>query len=342
MGRQRKEGRYDTMSAEQLVSHPCISRFPENPVLTSAHVPFASDLVFNAGLIAYKGGYAMVFRNDYGYIRAGSFSGTNIGLAFSPDGIHWQVEEQPVFSVKNEEIRRVYDPRLTVIDGEIYMTFAVDTRHGLRGGIAHTDDLRHYDILSMSVPDNRNMVLFPEKYQGMYMRLERPMPVYSRGHRDRFDIWWSESPDLVHWGNSHLVAGVEDFPFANDKIGPGAPPVLTNKGWLAITHTVDIDPSRGKNGWEDRWTKRYCAAVMLLDRDEPWKMLGRSRVPLLAPETDYETQAGFRTNVIFPTAALPMKDGRLRIYYGAADTVIALAEAKIDDLIALCLEGDQG
>ena len=248
------------------------------------------------------------------------------------------MEDQPVFSVQDEEIRRVYDPRLTVIDGEVYMTFAVDTRHGLRGGIAHTDDLHHFEIISMSVPDNRNMVLFPQKYQGMYMRLERPMPVYSRGHKDRFDMWWSESPDLVHWGNSHLVAGVEDFPFANDKIGPGAPPVYTEKGWLAITHTVDIDPERGKNGWEDRWTKRYCTAAVLLDRDEPWKMIGRTKVPLLAPETDYEARDGFRRNVVFPTAAVPAPDGKLRIYYGAADTVIALAEAKTDDIIALCLE----
>ena len=327
------------MADERLFSHPCISRYPHNPILTSAQVPYASDLVFNAGVIPYQGGYAMVFRNDYGYVEKGRFSGTNIGLAISSDGIRWEVEQQPVFSMKNEEIKRAYDPRLTVIDGEIYMTFAVDTQHGLRGGIAHTDDLHHFEILSMSVPDNRNMVLFPQRLNGMFMRLERPMPVYSRGGKDRFDIWWSESPDLVHWGNSHLVAGVEDFPFANDKIGPGSPPVYTEKGWLALTHTVDIDPDRGKNGWEDKWTKRYCAAVILLDKNEPWKMIGRSRVPLLAPEADYETKEGFRANVIFPTAAIPIPDGTLRIYYGAADTVIALAEAKIDDLITLCQEG---
>ena len=155
------------MPAEQLVSHPCIARYPDNPVLNGKQVPYASDLVFNAGVIPYKGGYAMVFRNDYGYIARGSFTGTNIGLALSPDGIHWQVEQQPVLSMRDEEIMRAYDPRLTVIDGEIYMTFAVDTRHGLRGAIAHTDDLHRFDVISMSVPDNRNMVLFPEKVNGM-------------------------------------------------------------------------------------------------------------------------------------------------------------------------------
>ena len=326
------------MSSERLFSHPCVSRHPMNPVLTREQVPYACDLVFNAGVIPFRGGYAMVFRDDYGYLRGATFSGTSLGLALSDDGIRWRVESEPVFSLEDGEIRRVYDPRLTVIDGEIYMTFAVDTRHGLRGGIARTEDLRRFEIISMSVPDNRNMVLFPQKWNGMFMRLERPMPVYSRGRKDRFDIWWSESPDLVHWGNSRLVAGVEDFPFANDKIGPGAPPVLTEKGWLAVTHTVDIDPERGKNGWEDRWTKRYCAAAVLLDTEEPWKMKGHTRVPLLAPEADYEVREGFRTNVIFPTAALLLPDGKTRIYYGAADTVVAVAEAKTRDLVDLCLE----
>ena len=327
------------MTDTMLTSHPCIRRYEHNPILRGSDVPYASDLVFNAGVIPYQGGYAMVFRNDYGYVGGTAFSGTNIGLAHSRDGLRWEVEPEPVFSMKDEEIHRAYDPRLTVIDGQIYMTFAVDTRHGLRGAIAKTDDLHHFEVLSMSVPDNRNMVLFPEKIGGMFIRLERPMPVYSRG-KDRFDIWLSESPDLIHRGTSKLVAGVEDFPFANDKIGPGAPPVRTKAGWLVAAHTVDINPERGKNGWEDRWTKRYCASVMLLDGDEPWKVLGLSRVPLIAPEAPYERDEGFRTNVVFPTGMIRMADGTIRIYYGAADTVIALAEAREDDLIRLCLEGE--
>ena len=114
-----------------------------NPVLTREDVPYSCDLVFNAGVIPFRGGYAMVFRNDYGYLHGATFSGTNLGLALSADGIRWQVEKEPVFAMMDEEINRVYDPRLTVIDGGIYMTFAADTRHGLRGGIARTEDLRH-------------------------------------------------------------------------------------------------------------------------------------------------------------------------------------------------------
>ena len=327
-----------------LKSLPCVKRYSGNPVLSKDDVPYDSALVFNAGVIRWRGGYAVAFRNDYGCTQAEwatgkRFRGTNIGLALSADGIHWEVEPEPIMEFQDEEILRAYDPRLTVIGEEAYMTFAVDTRHGLRGGIARTKDLRNYEIVSMSVPDNRNMVLFPEKVNGMYLRLERPMPVYSRGGRDRFDIWISESPDLIYWGRSELLAAVEDFPFANDKIGPGAPPVRTKAGWLVFTHAVDRDDSRGKNGWEAKWTKRYCAGVMLLDGDDPRKVLGICREPLLAPETVYETQEGFRTNVIFPTAAIMEDDGTVRIYYGASDTVTALATAKAEDLIEACLKG---
>ena len=80
------------------------------------------------------------------------------------------------------------------------------------------------------------------KFGGNYVRLERPMPVYSRGGKDRFDIWLSESPDMRFWGKSRLLMGVEDVPFANDKIGPGAPPIKTEKGWLTLFHAVQRDP----------------------------------------------------------------------------------------------------
>lgn len=338
------------MANPVLTSCPLVTRYENNPVLAGTDVPYQADTVFNAGVIKWQGKYVMVFRNDYGYISGGRFSGTSIGLTTSPDGIHWTVMSEPCFDGKKPEIQalfdlhegeilRCYDPRLAVIEDAVYMTFAVDTRHGLRGGIAKTTDFVNFEIVSLSVPDNRNMVLFPEKIGGKYMRLERPMPVYSRG-RDRFDIWLSESPDLVYWGRSTMLAGVEDFPYANDKVGPGAPPVKTEKGWLVFTHGVDLDPERGKNGWEDTWKKRYCAGVMLLDLEDPRKVLGIYRKPLLAPETVYEKDEGFRTNVIFPTGAILEDNGEVKIYYGAADTVIALATANVNDLIELCLKGE--
>jgi beta-1,4-mannooligosaccharide/beta-1,4-mannosyl-N-acetylglucosamine phosphorylase len=204
--------------------------------------------------------------------------------------------------------------------------------------VAVTEDFDRFDIVCMSVPDNRNMVLFPEKVGGRYVRLERPFPVYGRGGKDRFDIWFSDSPDLRYWGNEHLVLGVEHVAFANNKIGPGAPPVRTERGWLEIFHAVDLDPSRGKNGWEKKWQKRYTAGVMLLDLEQPWKVLGTSGRPLLAPEAPYEVEGGFRNNVIFPGGVIVEDTGEVKIYYGSADTVECLATAALDDLVALCTE----
>jgi beta-1,4-mannooligosaccharide/beta-1,4-mannosyl-N-acetylglucosamine phosphorylase len=321
-----------------LISSDKIKRYEYNPILSSEDIPYEADLIFNAGVVKYQGKYVMVFRNDYGYIQGSQFKGTNLGVAFSNDGIRWEVQKKPFFSmedIQNDEILRLYDPRLTVIDGRCYVCFAVDTRHGLRGGIGVTDDFNKLDIISMTVPDNRNMVLFPEKINGLYTRLERPMPVYSRG-KDRFDTWLSKSPDLKFWGESSLVLPVEAVPFANDKTGPAAPPIKTKKGWLTTFHAVDIDTSRGKNGWEPYWKKCYSAGIMLLDLENPEKIIGMSREPLIAPETDYEARSGFRTNVIFPGGMILEESGEVKIYYGASDTVECLATAHVDDLLELC------
>lgn len=324
----------------ELFSSPVITRYNGGePILSKKDIPYEADCIFNAGVTKYQGKYVMAFRNDYQFDGVGAFGRCIIGVAFSDDGIHWNVRNKPFLTVEgmnDPEITKVYDPRLTVIDGRCYLCFAVDTKHGLRGGIAVTDDFESIEVLSMTAPDNRNMVLFPEKIGGMYVRLERPFPVYSRGGVDRFDMWMSKSPDLRYWGDTSLVMAVEDIPFANDKIGPGAPPIKTKEGWLTLFHTVDIDRTRGKNGWEARWQKRYCAGVMLLDLEDPSKIKGLYREPLIAPETKYEADDGFRTNVIFPGGLIAEDDGTVKIYYGASDTVECLATASLEDLIRLC------
>ncbi len=323
-----------------LASSSIINRHPLNPILTRDQVAYSPALVFNAGITKYEGQYVMVFRNDYGSAEHHELAPqhtTDLGLAFSKDGIHWDVSPKPCLKLYDEEINRVYDPRLTVIDGTCYMCFAVDTKHGIRGGIASTQDFNTFKMISMTVPDNRNMVLFPEKIKGNYVRLERPFTVYGRGGVDRFDIWMSESPDLVYWGNSELVLGVEQVPFANDKIGPAAPPIKTAKGWLTTFHAVDIDPKRGKHGWEESWKKRYTAGIMLLDLDDPRRIIGMYREPLIAPEAPYEVDGGFRNHVIFPGGMVLEDTGEVKIYYGAADTVECLATAHVDDLLQLCL-----
>ena len=329
----------------ELYSAPCIKKL-EKPVLTKDDIPYDASLVFNAGVAKYNGQYVMVFRNDYGPSEETypdvRFR-TSVGFATSEDGIHWNVREKTIFDSANvlpdEELIRLYDPRITVIEGKPYLCMAMDTKHGVRGCIVEVDDnFENIRIISASAPDNRNMVLFPEKIGGKYVRLERPFPVYSRGGKDRFDLWLSTSPDLVYWGETELVLAVEDVPFANDKIGPAAPPVKTEKGWLTTFHAVDRDETRGKNGWEKTWKKRYCAGIMLLDLEDPTKVVGMSKLPLIAPENIYETEVGFRQQVIFPGGMILEPDGEVKIYYGASDTVECLATAQLDDLIALCTE----
>lgn len=323
-------------AVDPLASSDAIARHPANPILTSSDVPYRSTLVFNPGVTRFEGRYVMAFRNDYGRVGDTHFDGTNIGLAWSDDGVSWHVAAAPSFSMSSDEIQRAYDPRLIVIEGRCYMCFAVDTRHGVRGGIAVTDDFEHYEVLSLSVPDNRNMVLFPERIGGSYVRLERPFPVYSRGGAERFDIWVSDSPDLRYWGGSELLLAVEQVWYANTKLGPAAPPVKTAQGWLTTFHAVDTDTSRGKNGWEARWQKRYSAGLMLLDLQDPRRIVGLYQDPLIAPEASYEVEGGFRNNVVFPCGMILEPGGEVKIYYGAADTVVCLVTADVNDLLALC------
>lgn len=326
---------YKKLDEKLFTTAKCINRYPEN-ILSYKDVPYRSALTFNAAVIKEKDRYTMIFRNDAGdYENKILDPITNLGLAFSKDGIKWQVEKEPVWAIHDEEIHRIYDPRLTVIEGRYYLCFAADTKHGVRGGIAVSEDLKKFEILSLSTPDNRNMVLFSEKINGKYVRLERPMPVY--GH-DRFDIWMSESPDMVHWGHSKLVLGAEHVPYCNDKIGPAAPPIKTEKGWLTLFHSVDIDETRGKNGWEDVWQKRYVIGIMLLDLNDPSKVIGMSKSPLMVPEIDIELKDGYRDNALFPCATVLEEDGALRIYHSAGDAVVRMATANVKDLIALCSE----
>jgi beta-1,4-mannooligosaccharide/beta-1,4-mannosyl-N-acetylglucosamine phosphorylase len=311
-----------------LHSSSIIKRHPLNPIFTAEDVPYPSVIAYNAGVVKYQGQYVMVFRNDYNWNEEEQKAiGFQIGVAYSDDGIsNWRVHRKPIIEFQGGED----------VDGRIYITYAMYTKHGYRGTIAVTDDFENIEILSSAVPDNRDMVLFPEQIDDIYIRLERPFPIDSRSQR-LYDIWISESPDLVYWGKSEPLLCVEDVPYANERLGAGNPPVRTEDGWLSLFHAVDIDPSRGKNGWEDKWPKRYTAGVMLQDLKNPRKIIAYSREPLIAPEVPYETEEGFRTNVIFPGGMILEEDGEVKIYYGAADTVQCLATTQLDDLIDFVL-----
>ena len=324
-----------------LTMNEPVAKCKRNPILAKADVPYPAELIFNAGVTKFNGEYVTVFRNDYGvneekYRNTYAPFETNIGIAFSDDGVNWKVYSEPCFEIHDDDIIRAYDPRLTVIDGRCYMCFAVDTKHGVRGGIAVTDDFDKFEILHMTVPDNRNMILFPEKINDKFIRLERPFPVYGRAGDEPFDIWISDSPDCKYWGNHKLLLGTENVPFVNSKIGPAAPPVKTENGWLTTFHAVK-KVKHELYAWHSNWNKVYYGGIMLLDLNDPSKIIGMSHEPLITPEESYETQ-GFRGEVIFPGGMILEDSGEVKIYYGAADTVECLATANVDDLIKMCID----
>ena len=174
----------------------------------------------------------------------------------------------------------------------------------------------------ISEPDNRNGVLFPEKINGSYVRLDRP----NISERGQGDIWISFSPDLIHWGRSRCIMCRDDFRWAWHKIGPGAPPIKTPEGWLEIFHGVRTQCAQHYV---------YQLGVFLLDLDEPWKVIAKAERAILIPQMDYEL-TGQTPSVVFTSGAVAEDDGTVKIYYGAADSVMCLAETTVNELLDAC------
>ena len=316
------------------------SRLPENPLLSAEDVPFGASLVFNPAVIVRDNGYFMCFRADVGEFRPPEPMHSRLGVAVSCDGISWEVTPKPLELLPPApEIRRLYDPRLVEIDGKTILCTAMDTYHGIQAALFSVRPERRTlaapQLLHRTLPENRNVVLFPERIDGYYYRLDRPFPMYGRGGAERFDIWISRSPDLRHWGDHRLLWGVEQTPFADLKVGPAAPPILTKEGWLLLYHAVSSQPGKGKNGWEAKWEKRYDVGALLLSRRDPSRVIGAGPGPVMTASAPYERQRAFRKHAPFPTAAPTTGADRLRIYYGAADTSVCGAEASVEQLLSM-------
>lgn len=311
-----------------------VRRYEGNPVLTPDQVPYDSTNTHNCGVARFRDGYVMLFRNDYWHsIEPLRDTRTTAGIADSPDGIHWTVRdtEAPIYG---------FDPRVTCIDGTYYISTA-------NGAIYQTEDFETFSTVSQSFPNSRNQMLFPEKIGGYYYRLERPtwqsmMPYVNQGRLPQgwigtsWDIWLQRSPDMVHWGMPAKLLSTEQVNYANCKIGGGAPPIKTDEGWLCFIHGDDMDPRRGKNGWEDTWFGRYHVGVMLLDLKDPGTVIAYSKMPLMTPETELEVNGGYRNNVIFVTSALMDDAGEIALYYGASDTVVCMAKVQLKDVLNFC------
>jgi len=297
--------------------HDVIKRYANNPILTPDQIP-GCNAVFNSSVARFKDRYVGVFRVEK---RQGFQS---LRVAWSNDGIHnWKFDPKEVLVPTTEPFKTYeearYDPRITQIGDTYYICHASENQFGCQVSVASTRDFKKFTKIAVaSEPTNRNMVLFPEKINGLYVRLDRPFESGNRGN-----LWLSYSPDLIYWGRSECIMTSRSFAWDQGKIGPGAPPVKTKAGWLVLYHGVTPRIN----------AQIYKAGVALLDLKDPRKVLARGKEYIMAPRELYE-RVGDVPNVVFPTAALPdYKTDELRIYYGGADTVFCLATAKISDLI---------
>lgn len=287
-------------------------RYSGNPIITRDDL-FMSNSIFNSAVVPYKDGFAGVFRVDF-RSRA-----QRLVTGFSRDAIHWELEEKVIFEG--------YDPRLCLIDGKYYLSWVNHTPHGTVIGLAYTLDFKTWTQLEdITYPVARNGVLFPRKINGEYMAFIRPC---DKGHTPYGEIYISRSRDLEYWGKHRFVmAPVNNWEMT--KVGAGPTPIETDMGWLCFYHGVITSC----NGFT------YSMGAAILDINEPWKVLHRADSYLLAPHEPYEC-FGDVPNVVFPCAALTdAESGRIAIYYGAADTSVALAFTTVDDTVDYILKND--
>lgn len=343
-----------------------IERYPENPLITPADVPpsrpdFEVMCVFNAGVAKYGDETILLMRvaervqskaevprvpilncdggapcveicefdssdpaidsTDPRVISTpeGVFltSLSHLRIARSRDGRRFTVDPAPtLFPDRPSEAYGLEDPRITEIDGAYYVAYKSVSPDGICTSLAVTRDFVNFEKRGIIFcPENLDVCIFPEKANGRYVALHRPVPRFFGAP----NMWVAYSSDLLSWGDHHFLMGVEGGAWDSGRIGGGAIPVKTEHGWLEIYHGATPED-------------RYCLGAVLLDLDEPHKIIARGREPILLPEAPYETR-GFVPNVVFTCGGLVDGD-RLSLYYGAADNVIAGADMSIREILA--------
>ena len=291
-------------------------RYSENPIIDRNPLPNVAR-IFNSAVLPYGDGFIGVFRGEQ---RDGI---PHIYLGRSKDAVHWEFESERIqFTDKNGELfmpKYAYDPRLIKVEDTYYIMWCQDG-YGATIGIAQTKDFKTFVRLENPfLPYNRNAVLFPRKINGNYVMLSRPC---DNGHTAFGDIFLSESPDMEFWGRHRHVMGRSENWWENLKIGGGAAPIETDKGWLLFYHGV----VNTCNGYV------YSIGAAILDISEPSRVLHRCKNYILAPEEWYE-ERGFVPNVCFPCATLTDADtGRIAIYYGCADSYVGVAFTTVQDI----------
>jgi len=242
---------------------------------------------------------------------------SHLRLVSSVDGVHFDEEPgcPPIFGQGELESYGIEDCRVAQIGATYYLSCTAVSPFGVGVGLRSTTDWREFISLGMILPPhNKDCAIFDEKIGGSHFALHRPSSVQIGGNY----IWLAESPDLVHWGGHRCIATTRPGSWDSARVGAGAAPIRTPEGWLDIYHGADA-------------SHRYCLGALLLDLEEPWKVLARSKEPVMEPVADYE-QTGFFGNVVFTNGHLVDGD-RITLYYGASDSVICGATLSIDELL---------
>lgn len=240
---------------------------------------------------------------------------SHLRIARSKDGVHFELDAHPtIMPNAEEECWGMEDPRITQLDDTYYINYTAVSPNGAATALIMTKDFQNYERKGIIfLPENKDVTIFPEKINGKFYAFNRPVPKAIGTP----DIWLSESEDLVHWGKHQHFCGVSECGWENGRIGGGAPPVRTEKGWLKIYHAADSND-------------RYCLGAFLLDLENPAKIIAKSETPLLEPEAPYECQ-GFFGQVVFSCGCILEKD-LLKLYYGASDDSVCLAEITLADI----------
>jgi predicted GH43/DUF377 family glycosyl hydrolase len=240
----------------------------------------------------------------------------HIRIARSKDGVNFKIDEKPfIYPVDKREKYGCEDARVTCIDGKYYINFTVISEDSWSTALAVTEDFNNIERKGIIFcPENKDVAIFPEQINGKYFALHRP----NNSGFGKASIWYAESPDLIHWGNHKCIARPRDMKWEAMKIGGGAPPIKTPEGWLIVYH------GKGENSL-------YSLFCLLLDLEEPHRIVKRAEKPLLVPTEPFEVE-GFFGNVVFSNGIVE-KEGKVYIYYGAADESVGLAITDIKTLL---------
>ena len=249
---------------------------------------------------------------------------SHLRLLCSDDGIKfYEPEGYPLLQGSGrQESFGIEDCRVALIEDTYYLTFTSVSEDGVGVGLKTTKDWKTFHSEGMIIPPhNKDCAIFEEKINGKYYALHRPSSVDLGGNY----IWLAESPDGIHWGRHKCIAKTRAGEWDSKRVGAGAAPIKTDKGWLEIYHGANAE-------------HRYCLGAFLLDLNDPSIVLARTGDPIMVPTTEYEL-SGFFGHVVFTNGHV-VKGDEITIYYGAADEFVCGAKFSIEEILSSLIYED--